>query len=252
MSRIMVVPYQPQWPAAFERAAREVKIALRESLLAIHHIGSTSIPGIHAKPIIDMLAVAGSLSRIDELAERMREIGYEVMGEFGIPGRRYFRRDNAAGVRTEQVHTFAAESPHVRRHLAFRDSCGCTASWRGSIRNSSSAWRRPIRQLEDLEETLGNLLDNAFKWGKSAIQIESTQQSGTISICVDDDGPGLPASKRVAVLQRGIRADEAAPGWGLGLAIARELAEVYGGDLSLVDSPKGGVRAQLRLPARMG
>ena len=121
MRRVMVVPYDPQWPAAFERAAREVKAALGESLLAIHHIGSTSIPGIHAKPIIDMLAVAGDLLQVVERAERMREIGYEVMGEFGIDGRRYFRRDNAAGVRTEHVHTFAAESPHVRRHLAFRD-----------------------------------------------------------------------------------------------------------------------------------
>jgi GrpB-like predicted nucleotidyltransferase (UPF0157 family) len=121
MRQVTVVPYDPRWPAAFERAAREVREALGESLLAIHHIGSTSIPGIHAKPIIDMLAVASDLLRVDECAERMRGIGYEAKGEFGIGGRRYFRRDNPAGVRTEHVHAFAAESPHVRRHLAFRD-----------------------------------------------------------------------------------------------------------------------------------
>ena len=121
MRQVTVVPYDPQWPAAFDRAAREVKGALGERLLAIHHIGSTSIPGIHAKPIIDMLAVASDLRRVDERAQRMRGIGYEAMGEFGIEGRRYFRRDNPAGVRTEQVHTFAAESLHVRRHLAFCD-----------------------------------------------------------------------------------------------------------------------------------
>src|SRR5581483_9409001 len=109
MRQVTVVPYDPRWPAAFERAAREVREALGESLLAIHHIGSTSIPGIHAKPIIDMLAVASDLSRVDQCAERMRGIGYEAMGEFGIGGRRYFRRDNPAGVRTEQVHAFAAE-----------------------------------------------------------------------------------------------------------------------------------------------
>src|SRR5690348_12843875 len=109
MRQITVVPYDPQWPAAFERAAREVKAALGHSLLGIHHIGSTSIPGIHAKPIIDMLAVASDLSQVDEHAERMRQIGYEAMGEFGIAGRRYFRRDNAAGVRIEQVHAFAAQ-----------------------------------------------------------------------------------------------------------------------------------------------
>jgi len=98
-----------------------VKTALGKSLLAIHHIGSTSIPGIHAKPIIDMLAVASDLPEVDQRAQRMQAIGYEAMGEFGIPGRRYFRRDNAAGVRTEQVHAFAVDSPHIRRHLAFRD-----------------------------------------------------------------------------------------------------------------------------------
>jgi len=121
MKQVTVFPYDPQWPAAFERGAAEVNAALGESLLAIHHIGSTSIPGIHAKPIIDMLAVAGDLSEVDQRAQRMQEIGYVAMGEFGIPGRRYFRRDNAAGVRTEQVHAFAANSPHIRRHLAFRD-----------------------------------------------------------------------------------------------------------------------------------
>lgn len=119
--QVTVVPYDPQWPAAFERASSQVKAALDESLLVIHHIGSTSIPGIHAKPIIDMLAVATDLRHIDERAERMQWIGYEPMGEFGISGRRYFRRNNSAGVRTQQVHIFAADSPHVLRHLAFRD-----------------------------------------------------------------------------------------------------------------------------------
>jgi signal transduction histidine kinase len=66
---------------------------------------------------------------------------------------------------------------------------------------------------------------------------------------VDDDGPGLAPSMRDAVLQRGVRADEAAPGSGLGLAIVRDLAELYGGTISLEDSPLGGLRARLRLPA---
>src|SRR6185312_9887119 len=121
MRQVIVVSYDPRWPAEFERAAGEVVEALGQSLLAIHHIGSTSIPGIHAKPIIDMLVVVNDLSLVDQCAERMRGIGYEAMGEFGIAGRRYFRRDNAAGVRTEHVHAFAAGSPHVQRHLAFRD-----------------------------------------------------------------------------------------------------------------------------------
>jgi signal transduction histidine kinase len=102
-------------------------------------------------------------------------------------------------------------------------------------------------QSEDLEEMLGNLLDNACKWAKSKLTIQSTRDDGTIILTVDDDGPGLPASMREAVLQRGVRADEAAPGSGLGLAIVRDLAELYGGTITLAGSPMGGLRARLRL-----
>jgi signal transduction histidine kinase len=104
-------------------------------------------------------------------------------------------------------------------------------------------------QREDLEEMLGNLLDNACKWAKSRVKIKSVQESGAVLITVDDDGPGLPASMRDQVLQRGIRADESAPGSGLGLAIVRDLVELYGGTVTLSDSPAGGLRATLRLPS---
>jgi signal transduction histidine kinase len=104
-------------------------------------------------------------------------------------------------------------------------------------------------QREDLDEMLGNLLDNACKWAKSSVKIQSIQEDGAIVLTVDDDGPGLAPSMRDAVLQRGVRADEAAPGSGLGLAIVSDLAELYGGTISLEDSPLGGLRARLRLPA---
>jgi signal transduction histidine kinase len=103
-------------------------------------------------------------------------------------------------------------------------------------------------QQEDLEEMLGNLLDNACKWAKSRVKIQSLQEKGAVVITVDDDGSGLAASMRDLVLQRGVRADEAAPGSGLGLAIVRDLVELYGGIFSLEDSPLGGLRTRLRLP----
>jgi signal transduction histidine kinase len=104
-------------------------------------------------------------------------------------------------------------------------------------------------QREDLEEMLGNLLDNACKWAKSRVKIQSTKEASAILITVDDDGPGLPATMREQVLQRGIRADETAPGSGLGLAIVRDLADLYNGTIALNDSPLGGLRATLRLPS---
>ncbi len=104
-------------------------------------------------------------------------------------------------------------------------------------------------QREDLEEMLGNLLDNACKWAKSNVKIQSVQENGAVVLTVDDDGPSLPLSMRDEVLQRGVRADEAAPGSGLGLAIVRDLAQLYEGTITLDDSPLGGLRASLRLPS---
>ena len=96
---------------------------------------------------------------------------------------------------------------------------------------------------------LGNLLDNACKWTRTGIVVESVQTGRELLITVDDDGPGLPAEMREAVLLRGVRADEQSPGTGLGLAIVRDLAEVYGGSITLQDAPLGGLRATLILPA---
>jgi len=102
---------------------------------------------------------------------------------------------------------------------------------------------------EDLDEMLGNLLDNACKWARSRVTVESHASPANIAILIDDDGAGLDPSMREAVLQRGVRADEASSGSGLGLSIVRSLAELYGGTIALETSPAGGVRARLVLPA---
>ena len=104
-------------------------------------------------------------------------------------------------------------------------------------------------QREDLDEMLGNLLDNACKWAKSRIEIAASEVTGNIVIVVDDNGPGIPAELREKVLQRGVRADEASEGSGFGLAIVRDIAELHGGTISLEASPRGGVRARLTLPS---
>lgn len=104
-------------------------------------------------------------------------------------------------------------------------------------------------ETQDLQEMIGNLLDNACKWAGSRVEVRATREAAELRITVDDDGPGLPAPVRDAVLDRGVRADEQTPGTGLGLAIVRDLALLYGGDIGLASSPAGGLRASLRLPA---
>ena len=102
---------------------------------------------------------------------------------------------------------------------------------------------------EDLDEMLGNLLDNACKWAKSLVTLSSDAGESSICITVDDDGPGLDPALMEQVLQRGVRADQAAPGSGFGLAIVRDLAELHGGSIQLSRGPAGGLRASLLLPA---
>jgi signal transduction histidine kinase len=104
-------------------------------------------------------------------------------------------------------------------------------------------------QREDLDEIIGNLLDNACKWARSRVTLRSAEANGALTITVDDDGPGLPDSMRDAVLQRGVRVDEGAPGSGLGLAIVADFVELYGGSITLAASPAGGLRARLTLQA---
>ena len=98
-----------------------IQRALGDIVANLHHIGSTAIPNIFAKPIIDILLEVDDLAELDDRSSAMKELGYEAMGEYGISGRRYFSKDNAARIRTHQVHAFEAKSPGVERHLAFCD-----------------------------------------------------------------------------------------------------------------------------------
>lgn len=118
---IRVVEHDPAWAAAFAAEADNIAAALGTTAVRIHHIGSTAIPDIQAKPIIDLLLEVDSLDGLDRKAARLEALGYEALGEFGIARRRYFRRDDAEGTRTHQLHAFEQGVPDVVRHLAFRD-----------------------------------------------------------------------------------------------------------------------------------
>ena len=109
-------------------------------------------------------------------------------------------------------------------------------------------------ETQDLEEMVGNLLDNACKWARSKVVLtavmlaEPRRGRMVFKITVEDDGPGVPEEDRKAALKRGGRLDETKPGSGLGLSIVTEIAELYGGEFRLVDSALGGLKAELTLP----
>jgi signal transduction histidine kinase len=100
----------------------------------------------------------------------------------------------------------------------------------------------------DLDEMLGNLMDNACKWARSRVVVSGRRVEGGLRITVEDDGPGIAEGRRAEVLKRGRRLDETMPGSGLGLDIVQDIAEIYGGSLQLNVSSMGGLRVDLELP----
>ncbi|MRG86119.1 GrpB family protein [Salinibacillus xinjiangensis] len=119
MRRVEVSAYQPKWKDLFEQEARRLCQLFGSVILDIHHIGSTSVLGLHAKPIIDIMPVVQDIEKVDAFHDDMIQLGYEPKGEFGISGRRYFPKGGEE--RTHHVHMFQTGSPHIERHLAFRD-----------------------------------------------------------------------------------------------------------------------------------
>lgn len=118
--RVEIVDYDPAWEQAFLAEKQRFERILKDNCVAVHHIGSTSVPGLAAKPVIDIMPVVKSLEAVDALAGEFEQLGYEVLGEFGIPGRRFMRR--GGDDRTHNVHVFAqTDTDNINRHLGFRD-----------------------------------------------------------------------------------------------------------------------------------
>jgi signal transduction histidine kinase len=111
---------------------------------------------------------------------------------------------------------------------------------------------RFLGEREDLEEVLGNLLDNAFKWARSSVTVSFRAIDMRPTLVIDDDGPGVAQERYTDILKRGMRLDEVVPGSGLGLAIVVELVTLYNGNLGFSRSPQGGLRVELQLPMQLG
>ena len=111
--------YDPQWPEGFEKEARQIRACLGENCLQIHHVGSTAVPGLAAKPIIDILVVVDDLGAVDATPNCFAELAYVARGEYGLPGRRFFWK--TPELRSYNIHLFEKRNVEVNRLLCFRD-----------------------------------------------------------------------------------------------------------------------------------
>lgn len=158
-------------------------------------------------------------------------------GGMGVPGLRADIGDIASGLKRtlQRIYQYKAR--------ADSDQTGV------SIALVNVHDRFVVGDRQDIEEMLGNLMDNACKWAATKVRVTAERTTKDIVITIDDDGPGVPEHQRAEVLARGKRLDEATPGSGLGLNIVHELAELYHGTLVLESSDLGGLSARLTLPA---
>jgi len=174
------------------------------------------------------------------------------------------------------VDTVIREATTMRRQVDHHLARARAVGRRGSAQSRSKVWpalkavERAVSRLhrhvtidlagdkeavvhvehQDLEEMLGNLIENAAKYGGSRVFVTVERDPDHIDIVIEDDGPGIPAEQRDKLFQRGARLDTGKPGTGLGLAIVRDVAEIYEGAVSLEESEDlGGLQVRLRLPA---
>lgn len=118
---MIVSPYSPEWPVMYQQEARQLARLLGPGLSLVEHVGSTSVPGLAAKPVIDIVLGLTSLAELDARKAGLVLAGYEWLGENGIPGRRYLRKWNDEGGHSHHIHAFHETDEAIRRHLVFRD-----------------------------------------------------------------------------------------------------------------------------------
>jgi len=117
--RVEVVSYNSNWKEMYKEESEKIKNILNDIIIDSHHIGSTAIPGIKAKPVIDILVEVKNIEEVDQYNYKMKELGYEVMGEYGIPKRRFFRK--GGNKRTHHVHIFQVGNEEIKRHINFKE-----------------------------------------------------------------------------------------------------------------------------------
>lgn len=117
-SRYLFAEYSFDWPRLFEEEAARWREMLGELLVKVHHVGSTSVPGLAAKPVIDLLPEVRDIAEVEERAGDIEEAGYRAWGEYGLPGRQFFTKDSGE-YRTHNIHVYETGNIAIVRHVAF-------------------------------------------------------------------------------------------------------------------------------------
>jgi GrpB-like predicted nucleotidyltransferase (UPF0157 family) len=160
---IEVVDYDPRWPKAFEEIAARIRPAVSNVALAIEHVGSTSVPGLAAKPIIDIDIVVDAAS-VRTATQGLTAIGYSHQGDLGVPGREGFQHGCGA---PHNLYVFVEGSPHLRNHLVLRDR----------LRADPEAARKYGALKRNLAQRFPGDID-AYVAGKSALILQILGAAG--------------------------------------------------------------------------
>ncbi|WP_175987554.1 GrpB family protein [Bacillus sp. Marseille-Q1617] len=117
--KVRLSEYREEWKSMFEEEAAFLKSVFGDEIVSFEHFGSTAVPGMKAKPVIDMMCIVKELAVVDSYNEQMEALGYDAAGEWGIGGRRLFRKGGEN--RTHHIHLYQSGNPQIERHLVFRD-----------------------------------------------------------------------------------------------------------------------------------
>lgn len=189
----------------------------------------------------DLRAPSASIEEAEARRARMSEAIDRVESLIA----RYTARARMAGASAPTAMCTVAPVVHTLGRVMAQVHAGADLTFQSEVPEHL----RVRAEEEDVEELLGNLIDNAHKWAVEFVTVTARQEGAEAIITVEDDGPGIPEDGRQKALAAGMRLDEAVPGTGLGLAICSDIARAYGGELSLGASEMGGLAATVRLPA---
>lgn len=228
------------YPAEVQPLSEELNKLLEHNRSVVSrartHVGNLA----HAlkTPLAVLRNEANGDGQLDEVVRRQTETMHTSVDHY-LRRAQAAARAEALGVRTD-VNDAIGPLVRMMNKLFVADNKTISAQL------GQALFVRTERQ--DLDEILGNLLDNACKWARARVQISARlDESGFVVIHVDDDGPGLSPDERELALKRGVRLDETAPGTGLGLSIVSDISGMNGGGLDLSESPLGGLRASVKL-----